>query len=97
MIDIKLPSDPTATEAASLLESTTKQAKKHSKKFVVNVRQLAKALNRGVSYLSGREDSDSDLAGLSTTDYCSELMSDVASDEENSKYGINALRAPIIF
>ena len=62
---------------------------------MTNVRKLAKALDQGVTYLSGREDPESDIAGYSTADYTSELMSDFGSEDERSKYGINALRGPI--
>ena len=71
-----------------------KRVKKSSKKLIANIRSFAEALDQGIAYLSGSESNEE--AGLSTTDYstCSELDSDFPSDDERSKYGINAIPKP---
>ena len=63
--------------------------------MIANIRSFADALDQGVAYFSGSETTD-DEAGMSTTDVstCSELDSDVPSDDERSKYGINAIPKP---
>lgn len=84
----------------SLLYKAKQRAKKNSKRFVTNIHSLATALNRGIAYLSSHESSSdiesegSDIENNDQAEVVSELWSDFGSDDERSKYGINAVRRP---
>lgn len=63
--------------------------KQDSKKKGYAIRNIASAAKKALK--SGDSAGES---GFSTADYGSDLFSELGSDHENSKYGINALRRP---
>lgn len=78
------------------LIETAKAAKARAEALTQTVKHFATALEKSTGESQKKED-----AGSYSTDYegyastaGSELYSDLDSDHENSKYGINALRRP---
>ena len=66
-------------------------AKKRIARFSMSVKKMATALERNVE----RAADILSQTGLSTSDdFGSDLLSELDSEHENSKYGINALRRP---
>ena len=94
--DIKLSNRDPNDETTGLLDKA-RQAKKQADKFADDVTYIASSVEKTVNFAKAEyidKASNRSGSGYESTGYGSALLSELDSDHENSKYGINALRRP---